>query len=208
MKLVDQTVRQFTEELASNSPAPGGGSVAAVEGAYGAGLIAMVCELTLGNKKYAEHSERVTRIRGEALRLKDRFLEIVDEDTEAFNLVSAAFGMPKATDEEKALRREAIQNGLKQCCLPPYEVLERANEALLLAKELFEGFNTSTASDLGTGVASLCAAVQGAYMNVMINAGSIKDEEFARKKKEAAEERKITAEELSAELLKAVTGIL
>ncbi|MBQ1306227.1 MAG: cyclodeaminase/cyclohydrolase family protein [Erysipelotrichales bacterium] len=204
MKLIDRTVREFTEELASNSPAPGGGSVAAIEGAYGAGLIAMVCELTLGNKKYAEHNERVTKIRGEALRLKNRFLEITDEDTEAFNLVSAAFGMPKSTDEEKALRREAIQNGLKQCCVPPAEVLEKCVAALKLAEELITGFNTSTASDLGTGAASLFAAAQGAYMNVWINAGSIKDEEYARAKKETSDALLKEAEGLYRDLLSKV----
>ena len=188
MKLIDNTITQFTNELASNSPAPGGGSTAAIEASFGASLIAMVCELTLGNKKYEEHHEKAETIKQEALKLKNRMLEVVDEDTEAFNLVSDAFAMKKETDEEKKLRRQAIQNGLKQCCLPPLEVMNLSYESLELAKQLIDNYNTSTASDLGTGIASLYAASKGAYYNVLINVGGIKDEEYVNEKKTKADE--------------------
>ena len=186
MKLVENTIIQFSDELASNSPAPGGGSTAAVEASFGSGLIAMVCELTLANKKYEEFYETVEKIKMEANTYRQRCLELVDEDTEAFNLVSAGFAMPKETDEEKQLRRQAIQDGLKQCCLPPLNVMKTVRDSLLLAEQLIKNYNTSTASDLGTGIVSLKAAGHGAYMNVLINAGSIKDEEFVLQKKEEA----------------------
>lgn len=187
MKLIDMTLKGFTEELSGNSPAPGGGSTAAVEGAFGAGLVSMVCELTLGNKKYEEHHAKAEAIRKEAVTLKDELLKTVDEDTEAFNLVSAAFGLPKETDEEKAARRTAIQDGLKQCCLPPLKVMNCAYASLKLADQLIGSYNTSTASDLGTGISSLKTALHGAYLNVLINAGSIKDEGFVAEKKAEAQ---------------------
>ena len=196
MKLVDYTVKGFSEELASSSPAPGGGSTAAIEGAFGAGLVAMVCELTLGNKKYEESHEIANEIKEEANTYRQRLLEIVDEDTEAFNLVSAAFAMKKETDEEKQLRREAIQNGLKQCCLPPLDVMKNVYEVLQLAEKLIDRYNTSTASDLGTGIVSLRSACLGAYFNVLINAGSIKDEAYVTEKKEEAETLKNSFEHL------------
>ena len=197
MKLIDRTLTDFTEELSGNSPAPGGGSTAAVEGAFGAGLISMVSELTLGSKKYEEYHPKAEKIRGEAVLLMNELLKTVDEDTEAFNLVSSAFALPKSNDEEKAARRAAIQNGLKQCCLPPLKVMRKSYETLLLAEQLLGSYNTSTASDLGTGIASLRAAAHGAYLNVLINAAGIKDETYAAEKKAEAEELRKSIEELS-----------
>ena len=188
MKLVDYTVKGFTEELASSSPAPGGGSTAAIEGSFGASLVSMVCELTLSNSKYEQHWQRAEEIKKEAELYRERLLQIVDEDTEAFNLVSRAFAMKKDTDEEKALRREAIQNGLKECCLPPLDVMRNSYDVLKLVERLLDSYNTSTASDLGTGVVSLRAACFGAYFNVLINVGGIKDEAFVTEKKKEAEE--------------------
>ena len=110
MKLVDYTVKGFTEELASSSPAPGGGSTAAIEGSFGASLVSMVCELTLSNSKYEQHWQRAEEIKKEAELYRERMLQIVDEDTEAFNLVSKAFAMKKDTDEEKALLEQLDKN--------------------------------------------------------------------------------------------------
>lgn len=204
MKLIENTITQFTNELASSSPAPGGGSTAAVEAGFGSGLIAMVCELTLSNKKYSEFSETVNSIKQQANNNKDRLLEIVDEDTEAFNMVSAAFGLPKESDEEKAIRRNAIQEGLKSCCIPPLNVMEKAHESLLLAKQLITNYNTNTASDLGTGIVSLRSAAQGAYFNVLINANSIKDEEYVKDIKNKADTLYKDILELSDELYKKI----
>lgn len=204
MKLIENTITQFTNELASSSPAPGGGSTAAVEAGFGSGLIAMVCELTLSNKKYSEFSETVNSIKQEANKNKDRLLEIVDEDTEAFNMVSAAFALPKESDEEKATRRKAIQEGLKSCCTPPLNVMEKAHESLLLAKQLIVNYNTNTASDLGTGIVSLRSAAQGAYFNVLINANSIKDEEYVENIKNKADSLYKDILELSDDLYKKI----
>lgn len=191
MKLADMQVTQFCDVLASDAPAPGGGSTAALEGALGAALTAMVCGLTTVGKsreKYAEYQEFVLASQKKALDLKARFVDVMDRDTEAFNVVSAAFGMPKATDEEKAARSAAIQKGLEGCTRTPFEMMELAAETLELTAELLGKTNDSAASDLGVSALSMRAAIQGAWLNVLINIGSLKNKELAedyRKKGEA-----------------------
>ena len=191
MKLADMQVTQFCDVLASDAPAPGGGSTAALEGALGAALTAMVCGLTTvgrSREKYAEYQEFVLASQKKALDLKARFMDVMDRDTEAFNVVSAAFGMPKATDEEKAARSAAIQKGLEGCTRTPFEMMELAAETLELTAELLGKTNDSAASDLGVSALSMRAAIQGAWLNVLINIGSLKNKELAedyRKKGEA-----------------------
>ena len=191
MKLADMQVTQFCDVLASDAPAPGGGSTAALEGALGAALTAMVCGLTTvgrSREKYAAYQEFVLASQKKALDLKARFMDVMDRDTEAFNVVSAAFGMPKATDEEKAARSAAIQKGLEGCTRTPFEMMELAAETLELTAELLGKTNDSAASDLGVSALSMRAAIQGAWLNVLINIGSLKNKELAedyRKKGEA-----------------------
>ena len=179
MKLADLKVTEFVDLLASDAPAPGGGSAAALEGAIGAALTAMVCGLTKGKKKFAEFNDLAVEAEAKALALKDRFVDVMDRDTEAFNVVSAAFGMPKATDEEKAARSAAIQKGLEGCTATPFEMMEIALETLELTDSILGKSNDSAASDLGVSALSLRAAVQGAWLNVLINIGSLKNKELA-----------------------------
>ena len=184
-------VTQFCDVLASDAPAPGGGSTAALEGALGAALTAMVCGLTTIGKskeKYAEYQEFVLASQKKALDLKARFVDVMDRDTEAFNVVSAAFGMPKATDEEKAARSAAIQKGLEGCTRTPFEMMELAAETLELTAELLGKTNDSAASDLGVSALSMRAAIQGAWLNVLINIGSLKNKELAEDYRKKGEE--------------------
>ena len=179
MKLSELKVTEFCDLLASDAPAPGGGSTAALEGALGAALTAMVCGLTKGKKKFAEFNDLAVEAEVKALALKDRFVDVMDRDTEAFNVVSAAFGMPKETDEEKAARSAAIQKGLEGCTATPFEMMEIAVETLELTDSILGKSNDSAASDLGVSALSLRAAVQGAWLNVLINIGSLKNKELA-----------------------------
>ena len=179
MKLAELKTSEFVDLLASDAPAPGGGSAAALEGALGAALTAMVCGLTVGKKKYAEYQELAEEAQKKATDLKARFVDVMDRDTEAFNVVSAAFGMPKATDEEKAARSAAIQEGLKGCTKTPFEMMELAVETLELTASILGKSNDSAASDLGVSALSLRAAIQGAWLNVLINIGSLKNKELA-----------------------------
>ena len=177
MKLSEQTVAGFTGLLASDAPAPGGGSAAALEGAFGAALTAMVCALTAGREKYAAHQALIADVQKRAEALRPRLLEVMDRDTEAFLTVSAAFALPKGTEEEKAARSQAIQRGLELCTEVPLEGMELAGEAL--AGSILGRCNESAASDLGVAALSLRAGIQGAWLNVLINVGSLRDRAFA-----------------------------
>ena len=187
MKLVDRSVRGFCDILASDAPTPGGGSTAALGGALGCALLGMVATLTLGRKKYAEHAQFMEECAVRAEELRQRFLDIVDRDTEAFNGVSAVFAMPNGTDGEKATRSEAMQAALMACTLPPFEVMGCALSALEIIGEMQGRFNTNAASDLGVAALSLKAAVESAWLNVQINLSDIKDEAFVGRFKAESE---------------------
>lgn len=179
MKLSDMQLNDFALDLASDSPAPGGGSAAALIGAMGTGLAAMVACLTQGRKKYAEFAEFAAEVEKKGKELQAKLLDVMDRDTLAFNAVSAAFAMPKETEEQKAERSAAIQAGLKACTNTPLECMELCDEAVELCYDFLEtGFNRSSASDLGVAFLSLKAAMQGAWLNVLINLSSIKDTAF------------------------------
>ncbi len=179
MKLDELKTYEFTQLLASDAPAPGGGSAAALEGAIGAALTAMVCTLTIPKRAYADHAAELEVIRDKAEAIRAKFIDVMDRDTEAFMAVSNAYAMPKSTDEEKAVRSAAIQRGLESCTATPYEMMELAAETIELSLSLLGRFNETAASDLGVAAISLRSAVQGAWLNVRINIGSLKNKELA-----------------------------
>lgn len=179
MKLAEMQVAQFVDVMASDAPAPGGGSASALEGAVGAALTAMVCALTIGKKKYADVQDLAAESMEKANDLKARFVDVMDRDTEAFNAVSAVFAMPKDTDEQKAARKAAMQEALKGCTKTPFEMMQLACETLELTRSLVGRLNASAASDLGCSALALRAAIQGAWLNVLINISGINDEAFA-----------------------------
>ena len=187
MKLVEMTVSEFAAVMASDAPAPGGGSASALNGAIGAGLAAMVCALTVGKKKYAEYEALAVEAEKKAVALKDKFIEIIDTDTDAFNAVSAVFAMPKDTDEQKAARKAAMQEALKGCTISPFHMMELCVEALEVVTALVGKTNASAASDLGCAALNLRSAIQGAWLNVCINVGGIQDQAFANEYKEKGE---------------------
>lgn len=187
MKLAELKVNEFANVLSSDAPAPGGGSTAALEGSLGAALTAMVCGLTVGKKKYADHQDLVKDVQAKAENLKARFMDVMDRDTEAFDVVSAAYGMPKDTDDQKAARSAAIQESLKGCTKTPMEMMELAMETLELTDSILGKSNASALSDLGVSALSLGAAMRGAWLNVLINIGSIKDQAFAEEYRKKGE---------------------
>ena len=210
MKLADLKVREFADLVASDAPAPGGGSVAALYGSVGAALTAMVACLTQGRKKYAEYAEHAAEVQWQASALQEKLIDVMDRDTDAFNIVSAAFGMPKETDEQKAARSAAIQEGLKACTRTPMEMMELCDEAVTLAASLIGRFNDTSASDLGVALLSLKAGVQGAWLNVLINIGSLKDRTFADEYRSRGEALLVhalpLADESYAAILKLIDG--
>lgn len=179
MKLGEYTVHDFSALLASEAPAPGGGSAAVLEGALGAALTAMVCKLTAGKAQYAEHQELTAGVQQRMEALRRRLLEVMEQDTEAFLLVSSAFAMPKGTEEEKAARSAAIQRGLERCVEVPLEGMALAAEGLELVNSIWGRCNESAASDLGVAALSLRTALQGTWLNVLINLKSLKNRGLA-----------------------------
>jgi len=181
MKLIDMSIRDFNKVLASDAPAPGGGSTAALGGALAAALIGMVASLTDGHKTYDKGGPFIKHAIERSDELRAYMLEIVDRDTEAFSMVSAVFTMPKNTDEEKAARKTAMQDALKACTITPFELMECIYSAVELADEMIGNYNTNAASDLGVAVLNLKAAAQGAWLNILINLEGIRDEIFCAK---------------------------
>ena len=176
MELSELTVRSFANLLGSDAPAPGGGSAAALAGSLGAALSAMVSALTLGRKKYADVQELAQEGYDRASALKEAFLLAMEKDTEVFNTFSAAMGMPKETPEEKASRSAAMQAALVLCIESPLHMMELSYEAIALTDKLMGETNANALSDLGVSALMLGAAVQGAWLNVLINLGSLKNE--------------------------------
>ncbi len=187
-KLVALTLKGFADELSRDSPAPGGGSVAALNGALSASLISMVANLTYGKKKYKNVWEDMLDIGTQSQRLKDEYLKLVDEDTRAFNLLMDAFKLPKKTDEEKRIREEKIQEATKIAIRVPMQTLEKAVELLNLAEELAEKGNKNALSDAGVAALTAYTAGYAAYLNVLINLGGITDKKYVEKTKSHANE--------------------
>lgn len=176
--LVKLSIQDFSKILASNSPAPGGGSVAALSGALGADLVSMVCNLSLGKDDYESFRGEITEALAQAQSLSKSLLESVDRDTEAFNGVMAAFKMPKDTDEQKNARKEAIQLGYKKAIQSPLGIARECLQVLRLAEGLLGKSNSNALSDLGVASQQAYAGLEGAIMNVKINVPSIKDSGF------------------------------
>ena len=174
-RLTDMTVTTFTNVLASDAPAPGGGSVAALFGACGAALGVMTTNLTVGKKKYADLWEHAELMNKQGQPLIPAFLEAVEADTLAFNRLMDAMHLPKDTDEQKAVRSAAMQEATKEAVQMPFHTLELCAETVALLESLTGKINPNCASDLGVGAAAVEAAARGAWLNININLLSIKD---------------------------------
>lgn len=206
MKLIDYKVNEFINEMGSDSPAPGGGSASALSGSVGAGLLRMVALITVGKKKYADVQELAAETAEKALSLMNDFTEIIDRDTESFNAVSAVFAMPKDTDEEKAARKAAMQLALKGCTVTPVEMMEKSLEGLRIVEGAAGKLNASAGSDLGCSVLQFRACLDGAWLNVLINAGGISDEEFTSALLDKAEKIREEASALADSLFEKIKG--
>lgn len=177
--LVDLTCRGFADETASESPAPGGGSISAYLGALGAALAAMVANLSSHKAGWDDRWEEFAdwAVRGQ--QIKDELLMLVDEDTNAFNRVMDAFGLPKGSEEEKASRSAAIQEATRYATEVPFRTMQRAFDAFEVIKAMAEEGNPNSVSDAGVGALCARSAVIGAYLNVKINVAGLKDRNFA-----------------------------
>jgi len=175
-------VEPFMDALASQSATPGGGSAAAIIGAMGAALVSMVCNLTIGKKKYAEVETEMKEIRAKAEALRHRLTGMIEDDVKAFDAVMGAYGMPKETDADKAARDQAIQAALKLATDVPLACARAAREVIDIAAIASDKGNLNAISDAGVGVLAGYAALRSAALNVFTNARMITDKTFAEAK--------------------------
>ncbi len=179
--LVKKSVIDFLNEVDSNTPAPGGGSVSALSGALGVSLVRMMQHLSFGKKKYEAHDEKQKAKFQEVFEkldvVKARMIELIDEDTNAYNEVMKAFKMPKETEEEISERKKMISNATLLATNIPFEIVGKAFEALELLDEIIEVGNQNAITDLGVGALLLQAGLEGAALNVKINLGGLSKDE-------------------------------
>jgi glutamate formiminotransferase/formiminotetrahydrofolate cyclodeaminase len=176
--LLKMNLREFCNETLSDSPAPGGGSVAALMGALGASLGGMVANLSAGKRGWDDRLEYFSDRAVKAQQLKDELLSLVDEDTAAFNKVIDAFALPKESAEEKAARSAAIEQATKYAAEIPFKAMETAFKSYQLLSEMADKGNPASISDVGVGALATRACIEGAAMNVRINLAGLKDEKF------------------------------
>jgi glutamate formiminotransferase/formiminotetrahydrofolate cyclodeaminase len=196
-RLISMQLDAFADETASESPAPGGGSIAAYVGSLGISLATMVANLSSHKAGWDERWEEFSNLATEGQALKDELLKLVDADTAAFNKIMDAFGLPKGTDTEKATRKQAIQAATKFAIEIPYKVMETAYAGMHIIKAMAETGNPNSVSDAGVGALCARTAVMGAFMNVRINAAGYDDAAYVKDivaKGNAIQDKTIAAE--------------
>jgi len=207
-KLVNLSLQEFANETASESPAPGGGSIAAYMGSLGISLATMVANLSAHKRAWDDRWKEFSAWAEKGQKIKDELLYLVDEDTNAFNKIMEAFSLPKSSEQEVKFRSEAIQNATKYATEVPLKTMILAYSSFPIIKAMAEIGNPNSISDAGVGALCARSAVIGAYMNVRINAAELKDEAF--KKEILAKAEKIKNEAIKEEeaILKIVYAVI
>jgi len=203
---VSMALDRFVDEVSSDSPAPGGGSVAALAGSLAAALSAMVANLTVGKQQYAAVWKEMSALAERAQQVKAALVRAVDEDADAFNDVMAAVRLPKTTPEEQAARADAIEDGYRQAARVPLGTARLCLEAIKLAGEVARKGNVHSASDAGVAALIGRAGVEGAALNVLINLGSVKDEAFKKDCRDTVESVVAEASRRCGEIVAHVKG--
>jgi len=202
--LLEKRTEEFLEELSSDSPAPGGGSVAALCGALGAALVAMVCRLTVDKPKYVDVRDELRETMDQADGLRRTFARLVERDTEAFQAVMSAFRLPKTTDDEKTARSAAIQDATRGATEVPLEVHNLTVDLMNLAYRAAHQGNVNSISDAGVAAEMARAAARGAAMNVRINLVSLKDQEYVAQAQEKLNSNTLSLNEIYSSIEKMV----
>ncbi|MGR8930395.1 MAG: methenyltetrahydrofolate cyclohydrolase [Gammaproteobacteria bacterium] len=181
-EIKEKPIATFLDELASKQPTPGGGSAAAVMGAQAAALVSMVCNLTIGKPKYAEVEAEMQALLAEAEVLRETLTGMIKADVEVFKELMACYGLPKATEDEKASRSARIQLVLRAATEVPLQCAKACAKAMMLSRVAAEKGSLGVVSDAGVAVMAAYAGLKSAALNVYINAASLKDREFAEAK--------------------------
>ncbi len=204
MSLASKPLHDFLAELGSAEPVPGGGSVAALGGALGASLVAMVCRLTIGKKGYEAVSDELSTILPRADALQAELRELMQTDIDAFAHVMDAYKLPQETDAQKTARTRSIQDALKHASDVPLRVAELCAEVLTLTRGVVEKGNKNAASDAGVGALMAEAGLRGAAFNVSINLGAIKDAAFVDDRRARVAKLMAAADQSQREILSMV----
>ncbi|MGB1800271.1 MAG: methenyltetrahydrofolate cyclohydrolase [Gammaproteobacteria bacterium] len=183
----DMTIQVFLDELAGKTSTPGGGAAAAISGAMGAALISMVANFTIGKKGYENIEDESKQILDKSEKLRSNLTEAINDDVRVFNRVMAAYGMPKETDKEKKARSTEIQAALKEATDVPLECAKLCREVINLSQPIADKGNNNVISDAGVAVLAGYAGLRSAALNVYINIGAIKDEEFVSDRRQQLE---------------------
>ncbi len=207
-KLKDMKIDEFSDELSGDSPAPGGGSVAALSGAMAASLVSMVANLTHGKKGYEEYYDSMEKAALKAQAVKERFIALIDMDTDAFNGLMAASKMPKKTDEQKKERDEAIEQATKNAINIPLSVMDACSDMLDIMDETAQYGNKNSVSDAGVAALNTVACCEGAYMNVLINLPGVNDKKYIEDTRKHAEKTLETVKKRCEEVKEKVYKII
>lgn len=207
--LADKTINEFMADLASDLPAPGGGGVAALSGALAAGLLSMVCHLTIGKKGYESVEEQIKEILVKSDSLHKELTCLIDDDANVFNQVIASFKLPKETEEDKAARTAAIQDAYKRAAEIPFMIASTCLEVLELGQSMLGISNVNVISDIGVAAINGLAGVEAGVMNVNVNLPFIKDAAYVEEKKGALEQllntSRVIKENITAEVYKIIS---
>lgn len=207
-KLVSMKTAELVHEVSRETPAPGGGSIAALAGSLGAALASMVSNLTVGKKGYESHKEELIQLAEKAQQVKDELLKAVDDDTNAFNAYLEARRLPQSTAEEKARREQAIQDGLKAAVMVPLNTAHLSMEAMKIARRVVEIGNRHSVTDAGVGAQMAFSGVRGGILNVLINLPQISDQNFCQEMKASCARLENEAESILNETLSRVREII
>jgi len=200
-KLIDMNLTEFCHTTASDAPAPGGGSISAYMGSLGAALGTMVANLTAHKHRHSDKWEHYSNWAEKGKYYHDELLKLVDEDTNAFNKIMEAFGLPKSTDAEKAARMQAIQDATKYAIEIPYKTMELCYQSMEVMHEMAETGLEASISDAGVGALAARAGVMGAYLNVKINTGDLQDKKYVENILKKGRELEDKAIELEKQIL-------
>ena len=200
LHLSDSPIREYLAKLASSSPTPGGGSCAALSAALGAGLINMVCALTVGRKRFAQYETLLADTIQKLQSLSTRLTELIDEDAHAYDRVMAAFRLPRSNEDDKRTRQRSIQAALVPATEAPLEIVERCQDALRLAVPLLGKLNPNVLSDLAAGVDLVAAAAHAASHNADVNIAMMSDDETIARYTERTKSALAEVDELAARL--------
>lgn len=206
--LINMSLKSFADETASESPAPGGGSISAYMGALGVSLATMVANLSSHKRGWDDRWEEFSDIASKGQSLKEKLVNMVDEDTNAFNKIMDAFGLPKSNDEEKEVRHKAIQDATEHATRVPLEVMKLAFESMEPIKQMAQFGNPNSVTDAGVGALAARSAVMGAYLNVKINAADLENKSLAAKLLEEGRQIEDKTIALENEILAVVNGKL